>query len=63
MRAAGGRVTIGQAAGQFSLTAEIPLETHELGRPGSVDLRPPWLTGWHPPVLEQTAAYAGAQDG
>ena len=62
MRAAGGRVTIGQAAGRFSLTAELPLETHELGRSGSADLRPPWLTGWHPPVLEQAAVYAGAQD-
>ena len=63
MRAAGGRVTIGQAAGRFSLTAELPLETHELGRSGSADLRPPWPAGWHPPVLEQAAAYAGAQDG
>ena len=42
MRAAGGRVTIGQAAGRFSLTAELPLETRELGRSGFADLRSPW---------------------
>jgi len=61
MRAAGGQLTIGQAGSRFSLTAELPLEPHGLGRPGFAELRP---ASWHhPPALEQAAAYAGVQDG
>jgi two-component system, NarL family, sensor histidine kinase DesK len=63
MRAAGGRMTTGQAAGRFSLTAELPLETGGPGRSGSADPRPPRLAGWHPPAPGQAAAYAGVQDG